>query len=193
MSASGKFKVFSVVLAGLASALLSACAGYKPGNGSAEMRSVFVAPVVNQSYLPGIGTALAEKMRDSLLSDNSLRLARKSGAEAVLEITVTNVERLGRASGLVVRNAEDVNGVKVVEQKEDRGLDKAYDITVTAHAVLTDTASGQVLLDKSYDASSQALPDPYLLTNADQEAALLPLLARDIARRIRDDLAQGWR
>jgi hypothetical protein len=190
---SGKLKILTVVLAGLAGALLAACAGYKPGNGSAEMRSVYVAPVVNQSYLPGIGTVLAEKMRDSLLSDNSLRLARKSGAEAVLEITVTNVERLGRASGLPVLNAEDVNGVKVVEEKEDRGLDKAYDITVTVHAVLTDTASGGVLLDKSYDASSQALPDPYLLTNADQETALLPILARDIARRIRDDLAQGWR
>ncbi len=193
MSARGKFIVFFVVLAGLATALLAACAGYKPGNGSPEVRSVYVAPVVNQSYLPGIGTALAEKMRDGLLSDNSIRLARKNDAEAVLEITVTDVERLGRASGLVVSHAKDVNGVKVVEEKEDRGLDKAYDITVTVHAVLTDTASGQVLLDKSYDASSQALPDPYLLTNADQETALLPILARDIARRIRDDLAQGWR
>ncbi|GEM_PF-6502441 len=190
---SGKLKVFSIVLSGLASVLLTACASYRPGNGSPEVRNVWVAPVVNQSYLPGIGTVLAEKMRDGLLADNSLRLARKSGAEAILAITVTDVERLGRASGLTVRNAQDVNGVKVVEEKEDRGLDKAYDITVTVHAVLTDTASGQVLLDKNYDASSQALPDPYLLTNADQEAALLPILARDIARRIRDDLAQGWR
>ncbi len=190
---SGKFTVISVVLAGLASALLSACAGYKPGNGSLETLDIFVAPVVNQSYLPGIGTVLAEKMRDTLLSDNSVRLSRKNDAEAVLELTVTDVERLGRASGLTVRHAQDVSGVKVVDEKEDRGLDKAYDITITVHAVLTDTTSGKVLLDKSYDAASQALPDPYRLTNADQETALLPILARDIARRIRDDLARGWR
>jgi hypothetical protein len=188
-----KLPFAKVFLAALFCCVLSACATYKPGAGSAQVRSLWIAPVVNESCLPGMGTAVAERLRDNFLHDNSIRLSRKGNAEEVLEITVTDVERLGRASGMLVRHAKDVNGQKVVEEKEDRGLDKSYDITVTVHAVLTDAATGQILSDKSYDATTQALPDPYVLTNADDETALLPILARDIARRIHDDLAHGWK
>lgn len=182
----------TAVLAVLAFAL-SACSSYKPGAGvAAAYHSIFIAPAKNESFLPRMGTSVAEQLRRDFVRDNSVRLAARDDAEVILDITVVSVSRLGRAPGQTVLHARDVHGTKVVETAEDRGLDKAYDINVTVRAVLTDTRTGNVLSDKSYDASSQALPNPYVLTNADDETALLPILARDIARRIHDDLAQGW-
>ncbi|HNX05506.1 MAG TPA: LPS assembly lipoprotein LptE, partial [Opitutales bacterium] len=190
---SGNLPFFRAAFLTLAAIALAACSSYKPGGGSATgFHSIWIAPAVNESYLPRMGTAVAEQLRNDFLRDNSVRLATREEAETRQEITVTGVTRLGRATGQLVHHATEINGQKVIEDTEDSGLDKAYDITVTVRAILSDATTGTILLDKSYDASSQAQPNPYLLSNADDEMALLPIIARDIARRIHDDLAQGW-
>jgi hypothetical protein len=167
------------------------CATYKPGTGApTASRTIWVAPAVNQSYMPQIAVVITERVREAFLTDDETMIARRDEADTRLDITVTGVDRFGRASGLNVTTVDEKTGER--QNKVDRGLDKAYDVVITARAVLTETKTGKVLLDREYAASSQALPSPYNLTNADNERMLLPILARDIARQVHDAIAHGW-
>lgn len=169
----------------------SGCATYKAGTGApATSRTIWVAPAVNHSYMPQIAVVISERVREAFLEDNVSLIVRKDEADTRLDITVTGVDRFGRANGLRVGTVDDTTGN--VRYKSDRGLDKSYDVVIAARAVLTETRTGKVLLDREFASSSQALPSPYDLTNADNERMLIPILARDIARQVHDAIAHGW-
>jgi len=173
--------------------LLNGCATYKAGTGSpANARTIWVAPAVNKSYMPQISSVITERVRESFLADNAQTLVRRNDADTRLDITVTELERNGRASGLTVADVEENDGVKTTTYEADRGLDKAYDIMITARAVLTDNKTGKVLLDREFLATTQTLPSPYVVTSADSERMLMPILARDLAKQIHDTIAHGW-
>lgn len=173
--------------------LLSGCATYKGGTGSpANDQTIWVAPAINRSYMPQIAAVITERVRASFLEDNERILARKDEADTRLDITVTELERNGRARGLDVTDVEVKNGVKTTQIKEDRGLDKSYDVIITARAVLSDSKTGKVLLDREFLATSQTLPSPYAVTNADDERMLMPILARDLAKQIHDSITNTW-
>lgn len=177
----------------IAALLLTGCTTYNAGTGSASgARTIWVAPVVNKSYLPQIAAVITERVRESFLADNEQTLARKDDADTHLEITVTEMERSGRATGPVVTDVLVKKDVKTVRQVEDRGLYKSYDIIISARAILTETKTGKVLLDREYLASTQTLPSPYSVTNADDERMLMPILARDLAKQIHDSIAHTW-
>lgn len=172
---------------------LSGCATYKPGTGaSANTRTLWIAPGVNKSYMPQIATVVTERVRESFLQDSEDLIARREDADTRMDITITNLERDGRSSGLQVASAKDVNGVKTVTSVKDRGIDKAYDVIISARVVLTDSKTGAVLLDREFTTSSQSIVTPYALTNADQERMMMPILARDLARQIHDTVAHTW-
>ena len=173
-------------------AMLCGCASYKAGAGIANTESIWIAPAINQSYMPQIASVLTERVREAFLSDNIVRIVRKDAADTRLDITIDSVNRESRASGpYVARTTETSTGTKT-EETRDNGLDKAYDIILTARAVLTDSKTDRVILDRTYTTSTQALPHPYTLTSADDERMLMPILARDLARQIHDDIAHRW-
>jgi hypothetical protein len=183
------------IAATLAAILLAAgCATYKSGAGDSTLggRTIWVAPAVNQSYMPQVATAITERVREAFLQDNERTLARRDDADTRLDITVTEIEREGHAPGLTVPDVTEQNGAKNVVSREDRGLYKAYDVILSARAVLTDSKTGKVLFDHEFVTTSQSLPSPYTTTSADQERLLIPILARDLARQIHDSIAHGW-
>jgi hypothetical protein len=183
----------SIALFVISALLLTGCASYKAGTGSpASTRTIWVAPVINKSYMPQISAIITERVRESFLADNEQLLARRNDADTHLEITITEMERSGRARGPTVVDVNDKNGVKTAKQVEDRGLYKSYDVILTARATLTDSKTGKVLMDREYLASTQTLPSPYTVTNADDERMLIPILARDLAKQIHDSIAFTW-
>ncbi|MFA5257309.1 MAG: LPS assembly lipoprotein LptE [Opitutales bacterium] len=185
-------KILSATLA-ICATLLCACSTYKPGAAAkGTVQSIWVAPAINQSYMPQVATILSERVRVAFLEDNLVRLVRRDVADAKLEITVLGVEREGHASGVTVVQTDEVNGVPVQSIGTDNGLYKAFDVTLSARVVLTDNATGEVLVDQTFKASVQSTPNFILSSSADEERLLMPILARDLARQIHDAIAQRW-
>jgi hypothetical protein len=182
----------SLILATLAAALFSGCSSYHAGPASPALaESIWVAPAVNETDIPQFGSVLTEKIREAFLHDTQTKLERRDEADVWLEITIKQFERQGRVRGVMVKQTEIENGVKTVKETEDTGLFKAYNLVIKVRAVLTDK-NNKVLSDKEYETISQALPNPYTLTNADEERLLMPILARDLARKIHESVAQLW-
>ncbi len=93
-------RLFPVALTLGGALLLGACASYKPGAAAqGTVESIWVAPAINQSYMPQVATIISERVRNTFLQDNLVRLVRKDAADARLEITVKQVDRTGRATG----------------------------------------------------------------------------------------------
>ncbi|MBN1403421.1 MAG: hypothetical protein JW942_02995 [Opitutales bacterium] len=167
--------------------LFCGCASYKPGAGAqGTVQSIWVAPAVNNSYMPQIATLVSEHVRESFLSDNLVRLVRKDAADAKLEVTILAVSREGRAEGVGIINPNG-QGSSV-----DKGLYQAIDVTISARAVLTSNANGEVLFEHTFETSTQTVPDFYISSSADAERMLMPVLARDLARQIHDAIAARW-
>jgi hypothetical protein len=176
----------------LAAAAMAGCSSYHVGPASPALaESIWIAPAVNDTDLPQFGTVLAEKVRESFLHDTQTRLMRQDDADVWLELTVKGLEREGRVRGVTVRQAKETDGVKTVKEVEDTGLFKAYNIVIKVRAILTDK-DNRILSDKEYEASTQALPTPYVMNSADDERLLMPILARELARQIHESVAQLW-
>ncbi len=173
---------------------LAACGTYKPGAATqGNIQSIWVAPALNQSYMPQVAVVLSEHLRDRFMKDNLVRLVRRDAADATLEVTIVSLEREGRVRGLVVPvKGEDDNGNPTYSNKTDKGLYKAVDITLRAKAVLRDNASDKILFEGEFSAGTQTLPGMYISTSADNERMLIPVLARELARQIHDAVALRW-
>jgi hypothetical protein len=183
---------FSLIITFLAAAIFTGCSSYHAGPASPALaESIWVAPVVNETEYPQLGSVLAEKTREAFLHDTQTRLERRDNADVWLEITVKGFEREGRVRGVNVKQADSKNGVKTVEVTKDTGLFKAYNIVIRARAVLTDR-NNKVLSDREFEATAQALPNPYGMTNADDERLLMPIVANTLARQIHESVAQLW-
>jgi hypothetical protein len=179
--------------AALIALTFSACTTYKPGAAPSTLpegspASVWVAPALNQSYMPQLALAVTERIRDAFMDDMSMPLVRRDVADMKLEVVIVNVSRVSRAAGLEVLRINEEG----MSWDEDSGLSQAIDVVVEARATLTDNHSGAVLLDKVFSASSQHLPSPYRYNSADGERLLLPILARELARQIHESVAGGW-
>jgi len=182
----------SLLVVVMATSVFTGCSSYHAGPASPALaESIWVAPAVNETDYPQMGSVLTEKVREAFLHDTQTRLERRDDADVWLELTVKNFARQGRVRGVMVKQATVENGIKTVENTEDTGLFKAYNIVIKVRAVLTDK-NNKVLSDKEYETSTQALPNPYTLTSADDERLLMPILARDLARRIHESVAQLW-
>ena len=183
---------FSLTIAILAAAIFSGCSSYHCGPASPALaESVWVAPAVNETEYPQFGSVLTEKVRESFLHDTQTRLKRRDDADVWIEITVKSLERRGRVRGVTVKQADVENGVKTIEETKDTGLFKAYNMVITARVVITDR-NNKVISDREFEATKQALPNPYGMTNADDERMLMPLIANDLARQIHESVAQLW-
>lgn len=178
-----KAHIYSVMV--LATLLFGGCASYKAGRPAPIVSDLWIAPVVNESFAPQIVPVVSERLRDDFLSGTGVRLSSRDDASAILEVTLTDYSRVARARGLPVATER-----RVVE--EDTGMSQAFDLVVTARVVLTDSDTGAVLLQREVVATSQSISHPYITSAAEQERLLLPVLARDLSRRIYDMISSSW-
>lgn len=158
----------------VALALLSGCAGYRLGpNAEAPLtgRTVQVVPFTNRTLEPRLADAVTAAVRKELQRDGSARLATREPGDVVLTGELLQYRR--RELSFVPR---------------DIATARDFRVQLTARVTARERATGRVLLDQEVTG--------YTLIRAGNdlsgtERQALPLLAADLARQIKDLLADG--
>jgi hypothetical protein len=155
-------------------ALLAGCAGYHLGpvnGGVAGEKSVEVLPFNDQTLQPRLGDAVMQALRERLQTDGTYHLATRGDADIVVSGVITHYYREGAS---YLRN--------------DVTTAANYQITVSAHVIARERATGKVLLDKNVNGRAVVNVGADL---ADAERQSLPVLAEDLAGNVMELLAEG--
>jgi hypothetical protein len=162
------------VCTALALALASGCAGYRLGpNPDAPItgRTIQVLPFTNRTMEPRLADAVTAALRKELQRDGSARLATQEPGDIVLSGELKQYRR--RELSFV---------------PNDIATARDYRVQLTAHVIARERATGRVVLEE--DVTGYTL----IRVGSDlsgTERQALPLLADDLARRIKDLLADG--
>jgi hypothetical protein len=159
----------------LACLLLPGCAGYQLGAGSQpRFATLFIAPVKTETLIPQARELVTTQLRQTFLRDGRVRLVDSAAqADAVLQVTLTGYDR----------------SVAVTRQ-DDTGLARRFDVTLRAHATLTDTRSRQPLFSDRPLAARRGIFTDSGLVNAEYQG--LPLLAEQLAREATHAVLDTW-
>ena len=162
------------VLALCAAAFLAAgCAGYRLGPVNGEIageKSVEILPFNNQTLQPRLGGAVTEALREEFTTDGTYRLATGAG-DVVVSGVITSYSRAGLSylsSDVLTANN--------------------YQITMVAHVVVRERATGKLVLEKNVKGYTLVHVGSDL---ASAERQALPLLADDFARKVTQLVTEG--
>ncbi|MBU6411377.1 MAG: hypothetical protein KGR98_13410 [Verrucomicrobia bacterium] len=163
-------------LAGCAVAFLFAgCAAYHLGpvnpNVRAGRESIEIIPFANQTLQPRLGEAVTQALRERIQTDGTYRLATSQPGDVVV-------------TGVIIH----YNRQPVSFLSSDVTTVQDYRVTTTAHVIVRDRVTGNVLLDREVTGATLAQTGTEL---AETERQALPLLADDLARNITELLAEG--
>jgi hypothetical protein len=159
----------------LAVFLLTGCAAYKLGTGSApKFATLYVSPVASESLIPQARTLVTSAIREAFIRDGRVALVDSATeADAVLEITLAGYGR-----------------TETVARSDDTGLARRFDVTLQAHATLTDNRTKeQYFTRRQLDAKRGVFTDSGLVPS---EYQALPLLAELLANEAVDAALDTW-
>lgn len=149
------------------------CSHYQLGTGSKPaFASLSIEPVVNRTTLPQAEAVFSARLREAVIRDGRVPFVSSGGA-AVLAVTLTEFRR-------------EVAAVR----EGDTGLARKFNLTLTASAVLRDSASARVIWDRRpFVVTREAFTDGGQLQS---EYQTLPLLADALAQRIAQAALDSW-
>ncbi len=165
---------------------LSGCARYQLGSPvDLPFKTVYLRPASDSSYAPQAQALLSSALRQTFIRDGRVTvLANAADADAVLEIDIDTYERRAGA-----------------RQTDDTTLATDFDLIMGAVVDLYDNNAGRSLIsDREVRARTTAfVRNPYAAPGALQTSAYnqsefeaMPRLARDLARRIADEVLSPW-
>ncbi len=181
---SGRFpmKRFSLLLLAIVTLTLgtwmfTGCAGYRVGSiAGAELqgvRSIWVPPVRNKSLEPALPGLATNAIRRRIDNDGTLENTSDAQADAVLEVTITRIERDP------VRNAR--NDVLLAAQ---------YDVKIHAVATLTNRRLGRKIFENR---PVSGRTHYYLQADSQEvERQAMPLATEDLAQHVVSMVTEGW-
>ncbi len=164
--------VLAAVLALLA--LANGCAGYRLGpnpDAPATGRTVQVLPFTNRTLEPRLADAVTVALRRELQRDGSARLATAQPGDIIVSGVLTRYQR--RELSFV---------------PNDIATARDYRVQLTAQVTARERETGRVLFDQELSGYTLIRVGSDL-TGTERQA--LPLLARDLARQIKDLLVDG--
>lgn len=167
-------RALNIFLPGLLAAALCGCAGYQlgPVNGAtAGEKSVEVLPFNNQTLQPRLGDALTQAVRERFQTDATYRLVTGEPGDLVVSGVIRKYER--EALGYL---------------NSDASTTQNFRIGVTVHVIVTDRATGKMLLERDVKGHTLVNVGPDFASSERQAA---PLLAADVAHNIVALLAEG--
>lgn len=171
-----RFRLLPSVLCLLCSVLwFAGCAGYQLGTGSApKFSKLFIAPVTSGALIPQAQVLVTTQLREAFLRDGRVTLVNSAdAADAVLQISLASYGR-----------------EVAVSRQNDTGLARRYDVTLQAHATLTDNRSKQaVFTARPLTAQRGVFTDGGLVP---AEYQTLPLLAELLAREATHAVLDTW-
>ncbi len=154
--------------------LAAGCASYKLGSdASLPFKSVYVPPAQNLSYAPQAQSPLTNQLVELLMQEPNLVVARMDHADASLEVTIADYERIISAT-----------------RSDDTVLAQAYQVRMTALVSLRDNRTGTYYFkDRIVDATQQVFTDGGLQIS---EYEAMVVLTRSLAQRIRNAVVSVW-
>ena len=155
--------------------LLSGCANYRLGTGGqVSFRTLYVAPVVNESNAPQAVAIVSTQIREAFLHDSRVILVNTAEeADATLTVHLLKYSREAQT-----------------RQTIDTGLARKFDVTLNAEATLRDNRSNKLLFEKrQVQATRQVFVDSGQLQAEYQN---IPLLAETLAKNVLGATLDVW-
>ncbi|MEM8867141.1 MAG: LPS assembly lipoprotein LptE [Verrucomicrobiota bacterium] len=175
----------ALCLSALALLLTSGCRSYQLGHaGELPYDSIFVKPAQNNSYAPQAQALLSSDLRQKILRDTRVKLvATEANADVILYIDIVDYDRRPTA-----------------RSEADTVVARDFDLTLTARCSLYDQENGRYLFqNREVSQRTNAYTEnPYAQTLAEQQGFLqseynaMPLLTRDLAQKIADEVLRTW-
>ncbi|HKB91370.1 MAG TPA: LPS assembly lipoprotein LptE [Opitutaceae bacterium] len=171
-----RLRISALLLIGLVALTDSGCTHYQLGTSSAKLSfsSLYIEPVVSRAMVPQAQPLVSTQIRDNFEKDGRVSLVNSpEAADAVLSVVLVGYDR-------------EVSSVR----SGDTGLARQFAIHLRAECTLTDRRTGQMLFDKRPIESTK-----YAYTDSGQlqsEYQTLPLLAEDLAGKIRHTVLDVW-
>lgn len=165
---------FLFCLAGLL--FLSGCSNYRLGTGTElSFRTVYVAPVVNESNVPQAVAIVSTQLREAFLHDARVILVN-TPEEADVTLSVT-----------LVRYGRDAQ----TRQSTDTGLARKFDVTLSAEASLRDNRDNKMIFEnRKVEAVRQVFTDDGQQLQAEYQN--VPLLAETLAKNVLGATLDVW-
>lgn len=163
--------------------LFNGCASYHLGS-SAEIpfKSIYIKPASNHSFAPQAQPIVSAQIREAFIRDARVKLvASEEAADAVLFVDLTEYDRSAGARSSL-----------------DTTIAKDFNIRLTAKVSLFNQAQGNYLFkERSIQADTQAyIGNPYaeseIISYQQSERQAMTQLAREIARKITDEVLSPW-
>lgn len=165
------FLIFVVVL----SILFQSCAHYQLGQPqkSVSFQSLYVAPIVNETYIPQAQALLSAQVIQLVNTSNIATTACPENADVTLSIILCEYTRSIAASS-----------------RSDSFLGSAFTINLKAKIYLTDNRTGRVYVnDYLVCASIYEVANPTLQAIEYQD---MPILTRELAQNICNIILNLW-
>jgi outer membrane lipopolysaccharide assembly protein LptE/RlpB len=164
-----------LIAAVIACALLDGC-GYKLGEirptPMRSVRNLAVPTFKNKTYEPRVEVLLADTLIKTLQEDGTYTIVSEDNAEAILNCTLTRIDRTS------LRSVQ--NNVLATAEFGLR-LDIAYQVS--------DRVTGSILKKGKVRGDSSFFSNSDLQTT---ERQAIPVAARDAAIRLTTEVAEGW-
>ena len=176
-------RTLSVLVSIVVLSLFNGCANYNLGS-SAEIpfKSIYIKPTTNHSYAPQAQPIVSAQIRETFIHDGRVKLvAKEADADAVLYVDLTDYKRSAGA-----RNSKDTV------------IANDFDIRLIAEISLFDKSKGDYLFkERSIQAKTHAyIGNPYtdseIISYQQSERQAMTQLAREIARKITDEVLSPW-
>lgn len=153
----------------------TACSHYQLGTGAApDFATIHVAPVALRVLIPQAQALVSTQLRETFIRDGRVTpVHQDTGADVVLTVTLLKYER-----------------VVATVRAGDTGLARKFDVTLSAELTLRDNRRGIDRFTRRPVAVKRQL-----FTDSGQiqsEYELLPLLAADLAEKVRHSVLDVW-
>jgi hypothetical protein len=155
--------------------IFTGCAGYRLGTGTApKFATLFITPVAAEALIPQAQVLATTQLREAFARDGRVTLVNSADtADAVLRVTLTGYER-----------------EVAVSRQNDTGLARRFDVTLKAHATLTDNRTKQDLFVRRPLTAKRGVFTDSGLVPAEYQS--LPLLAEQLAQEATHAVLDTW-
>ena len=154
--------------------LLAGCVNYRLGPPQdLPFRSIHIRTVQNDSFAPQAQAVVSENLIEAFLRDGSVLVESAGRADATLEVTLSRYHRERSAT-----------------QLHDTVLGRSFRLQLQARVSLLDNrAGGTYFADREFAVTEEAFIDDGLQR---AEYQTIPILARELAKQIRDYVLNVW-
>lgn len=155
--------------------MLTSCAHYQLGTeAKIKFSTLFIAPVTSKTVIPQAQALFTTQVREAFIRDGRVTLVDSpEGADAVLRISLVGYDR-----------------TVAVSRTDDTGLARRFDVTLQAHATLTDNRSQRAYFSERTLTAKRGVFTDSGLVPAEYEG--LPLLAEQLAGETLHAVLDVW-